>query len=266
MANPEAWNIMSLKRYCTREWLHHNHDRQIPRTLGSVLSEQEILETKIQNYIPAHPYNVPTSDPDTANLTHVVSWSYSTSKWLPPIHIWHTPRPVGSVVHCLPIVWNHLLVQTFCLRAGRNLLKCQEGLWKYMKNRSQPPDKVIWSTIKFTQGHSVSFLVSVDFPSCSKGSLAHLCWSCSDVGQGCRQITDSNQSDNHANQHPACNYWKYCSVFRSQAFSEEKLLQYHKYCIETLCCICKSSSPNQDLHGIYWRWSHQKWPSHYACL
>ena len=41
------------------------------------------------------------------------------------------------------------------------------------------------------------------------------------------QVTISNQSGNHAKQYPAaCNYWKYCSVLRSWAFTEADVNNY----------------------------------------
>ena len=40
------------------------------------------------------------------------------------------------------------------------------------------------------------------------------------------QVTLSKHSDNHANQYPVCNYWKYCSVLRSWAFSKGDVKNY----------------------------------------
>ena len=37
------------------------------------------------------------------------------------------------------------------------------------------------------------------------------------------QITITNQSGNHSNQYPVCNYWKYCSVLR---FSKRNVENY----------------------------------------
>ena len=58
------------------------------------------------------------------------------------------------------------------------------------------------------------------FPQLPKGSVVYLCCSHSAKSRLCMQITSL------ANQHQACNYWKYCSVLRFGAFSEGNVENY----------------------------------------
>ena len=58
-------------------------------------------------------------------------------------------------------------------------------------------------------------------PCVSMGGRALLVRYLRDVSCRCMQITLSNQIGNHANEYPACNYWKYCLVLCTWASSEE---------------------------------------------
>ena len=91
--------------------------------------------------------------------------------------------------------------------------------------------------------------------------MTHSYWSHSAVSRRCVQIIISNQSGNHANQYPYCNFWKYCSVPRSCSFSEWDVENYWivaRCHITVLRVFVRVAVSLLGYMGIYWRWSPQK--------
>ena len=85
---------------------------------------------------------------------------------------------------------------------------------------------MLGSAITFVQLWSAFFLERADFTNCPKGGVAHLCWLHSALSRCYEQITIWNHNDNLSNYHPACNYWKYCSVLWSWAFPNGHVENY----------------------------------------
>ena len=161
--------------------------------------------------------------------------------------------------NCDGITW---LVRSFCLTAAGNLFlrlyKAPNNIWKIPWD----PLTKFYSWPSLFSSHNKPFLVwSTDFPDCHKGSVASLCWSHPVVRRGCVQIIISNRRGNHANQYPACNYWIYCSLLRSLAFSEGDI---HNYWSITRCHLKSPTlcSWEQQCYtgtvGIHWIRSHKE--------
>ena len=84
--------------------------------------------------------------------------------------------------------------------------------------------QTLWSTITYVQSQSTIFLEVLISPIVPK-AVRRICvdrirlWAVI----SCKLL---NQSSNHVNQYLTCNHWKYCSVLRSSAFSEEDVENY----------------------------------------
>ena len=91
------------------------------------------------------------------------------------------------------------------------------------------------------------------FPSVSllsrKRLVAYLCWLHSAVSRRCIKITIWNQFGNHANQCPACNHWKYCSVLISRTFPEGDVENYWSVKRWHLHHVRENNNLTQGLRG-----------------
>ena len=161
--------------------------------------------------------------------------------------LWHkNPDGQGLLLHAGKKPWVYAIYTARQL-SGSTLpvpLFCPRQYLKYLLRLT---DKLLWSITTFFLSHSAFFLGSPDLPNWPKSSVAHLCWSHSDVRCRCRQITILNQSGNPANQYPACNYLNIVQTSEGDVENHGIITR----------CHLKSPKPclreQQYYVGIYWK-------------
>ena len=114
-----------------------------------------------------------------------------------------------------------LLVLPFCLTAGENLYQCQykaiDNIWKtsrgpLIKFYCRPSTAVLSRSAFFLGSAAVLQLFHMQL-----GAFMLITFSCEPSPNA---NYHPKPSGNHANQYPACNYWKYRSVLTSWSSKE----------------------------------------------
>ena len=133
-----------------------------------------------------------------------------------------------------------LLVPPFCLTAGRNPCQCQYEAFTI----STRPLVLLWQTL-MDDHHFCPVQVSLLsregwFPHLLRSQYGAFVLISSSCGRHYMQITIPSQSVNHANQYPACNYWKLLFASQAMGFLSGRcgeLLECHKVPYKLVPCL-----------------------------